>query len=248
MIRLQRPSAPSSLKTAAKHGHGLLWSSWAANNTLEVKNSIYGSVVVKQRLATKQKKCAYCETVFVRDHIHVEHYRPHGGWKQNRSDPLIKPGYFWLAYTWKNFLLSCSMCNDQGHKANLFPLENPSARGTFLNPVIHQELPLLLNPFDDDPEAHITWNKDIPTVKGASRRGSTTIEVFKLDTDTALIDNRRLQLRDVKLALDAVERNCLTRKLRKRYLKKLRASIHNNSPYAGMIRANFGSRIRALVD
>lgn len=54
-------------------------------------------------------KCAYCEAdVRVVAHGDVEHYRP-------------KSKYWWLAYTYDNYLFSCQICN-QSYKSNEFPI------------------------------------------------------------------------------------------------------------------------------
>ncbi|NUO01207.1 MAG: hypothetical protein HUU01_11390 [Saprospiraceae bacterium] len=56
-------------------------------------------------------KCAYCEanTALVA-HGDVEHYRP-------------KDTYWWLAYTYDNFLYACQICN-QSYKSDNFPIES----------------------------------------------------------------------------------------------------------------------------
>lgn len=51
-------------------------------------------------------KCAYCETFDPSPH--VEHYRPKRG------------GYYWLAYSWDNLIISCSKCNIK--KGDQFPI------------------------------------------------------------------------------------------------------------------------------
>lgn len=54
-------------------------------------------------------KCAYCEaTTEVVAHGDVEHYRP-------------KSIYWWLAYTYDNYLYACQICN-QSYKSNNFPI------------------------------------------------------------------------------------------------------------------------------
>lgn len=54
-------------------------------------------------------KCAYCEaTTAVVAHGDVEHYRP-------------KSIYWWLAYTYDNYLYACQICN-QVYKSDNFPL------------------------------------------------------------------------------------------------------------------------------
>ncbi|MEM6684718.1 MAG: HNH endonuclease [Bacteroidota bacterium] len=59
---------------------------------------------------TKQK-CAYCESPFaVVAYGDVEHYRP-------------KSKYWWLAYSYENYLVSCQICN-QKFKRDVFPVVN----------------------------------------------------------------------------------------------------------------------------
>lgn len=55
-------------------------------------------------------KCAYCEKKLLDSPKHIEHYRPKKG------------GYYWLAYSWDNLLLSCGECNSA--KSNHFPIDN----------------------------------------------------------------------------------------------------------------------------
>lgn len=56
-------------------------------------------------------KCAYCETYDPSPHI--EHYRPKRG------------GYYWLAYSWDNLIISCSQCNTK--KGNQLPIMGQKA-------------------------------------------------------------------------------------------------------------------------
>lgn len=86
-------------------------------------------------------KCAYCETYDPSPHI--EHYRPKRG------------GYYWLAYSWDNLILSCSQCNIR--KRDQFPIagqkvsfHNTSAEMAQINTLSEdydkKEQPLLLMP------------------------------------------------------------------------------------------------------
>ena len=79
-------------------------------------------------------KCAYCETDLgaARQPGDADHYRPKGlvnyktkpepEWKKYKraraanysrhpANELNHPGYFWLAYNWKNLLPACKDCN-----------------------------------------------------------------------------------------------------------------------------------------
>ncbi|MCY3550006.1 MAG: hypothetical protein OXN27_13635 [Candidatus Poribacteria bacterium] len=130
----------------------------------------------KQLLAETGGKCAYCEAptsmIAFGD---VEHYRP-------------KSSYWWLAYCYDNYLVSCQLCN-QGFKKDAFPIQNRKMQSTVIrrdttdtyitskvgkivpNPLNQdevndfirehkQERPLLLNPYFDDPVEYFAWRAD----------------------------------------------------------------------------------------
>lgn len=88
-------------------------------------------------------KCAFCETKS--ESMHVEHFRPKRG------------GYYWLAYSWDNLLLSCPTCNT--NKGDEFPLAEGGVKTHFVTTddnirdinvlssgYDQSELPLLVNP------------------------------------------------------------------------------------------------------
>lgn len=65
----------------------------------------------EQLLIESEQKCAYCETpTRVVTYGDVEHFRP-------------KSIYWWLAYSYENYLPSCGACN-QEYKKDLFELED----------------------------------------------------------------------------------------------------------------------------
>ncbi len=117
-------------------------------------------------------KCAYCESrPMGTSSWDVEHYRPKGKVTE-RAD---HPGYYWLAYTWTNLYLSCTLCNRRRRdppcwdddsvlpaagKGSSFPLENEHDRAMFPESDLNREQPLLLDPCaaDDDPEEHFTYD------------------------------------------------------------------------------------------
>lgn len=68
---------------------------------LDVREGIYKDEQVKLQLRIDQHdKCCYCETrgFTATSYEAVEHFRPKGGYQQAATDPLTKPGYYWLAY------------------------------------------------------------------------------------------------------------------------------------------------------
>jgi uncharacterized protein (TIGR02646 family) len=68
-----------------------------------------------QLLAESNNKCAYCETpTRVVAYGDVEHFRP-------------KSKYWWLAYSYENYLPSCGSCN-QEYKKDFFELDNKTKK------------------------------------------------------------------------------------------------------------------------
>src|SRR5207249_9483579 len=57
------------------------------------------------------KKCWYCESREVRSDKHVDHFRPKN--RVNEVGCEKHPGYWWLAFEWKNFRYSCTFCNSR---------------------------------------------------------------------------------------------------------------------------------------
>ena len=139
-------------------------------------------------------KCCYCERR-VGDKGDVEHFRPKGAVQQASGTPLIKPGYYWLAYDWNNLYLSCSVCN-QHHKQNHFLLEDPETRVLNHKGKIEKESRLIIDPSHDNPEAHIGF-------RGASAyeltpSGKATISVLQLN-HVILEDDRLNYLKYLKI-------------------------------------------------
>jgi hypothetical protein len=173
-------------------------------------------------------KCAYCETRAVRDPGDAEHFRPKGrvsvaeplsgGKKKLKKiriiDPSGKeidhPGYFWLAYNWKNLLPACRDCNSSEGKRDQFPIEKehvflmpltardlqrmrsalPSMRWSgyfYLDPDDLDKIEgrLLLHPYLDHPETEVRFGfRGIEAPAEGSRKAVVSIEVYKLDADT----------------------------------------------------------------
>jgi len=92
----------------------------------------------------QHRKCCYCEQIEMPVHNDAEHFRPIS----------IYP---WLAWTWSNLYFACRACNQQGGKADKFPLVDEAARlGWWAEPP-GEEQPLLVDPCLDDPREHIEF-------------------------------------------------------------------------------------------
>jgi uncharacterized protein (TIGR02646 family) len=156
------------------------------------ESGIYGAKSVKSALQKAQHdKCAFCESkVSHIAHGDVEHFRPKAGYRQGPEDPLVQPGYYWLAYEWTNLLFSCQLCN-QRFKRNHFPLTDPNRRARSHNDDISYEQPLLIDPAVEDPAQFLEFRENRVYAIGNNARGETTIEIFGLN---------RKELVDMRLA------------------------------------------------
>jgi len=216
MIRIKRDvDEPRGLKTARKNHLKKAITAYetfgaSSDEFKAVLKDGYNSIATKERLFLSQKKkCAWCERRARPSSNPVEHYRPkNGAWRHRRGkkpERIDCEHYWWLTWTWTNLLFSCGTCNDQGHKANYFPL----VRGSkpiphWIKPITQpftpsafetaSERPLLLNPADltVDPLDHIRWKPTIHsqsrprdewiwTPKGKTAEGKATILILKLD-------------------------------------------------------------------
>lgn len=134
-------------------------------------------------------KCAYCECYVAHvAWLHVEYYRPKKEVDDGRNK--LRPGYYWLGYSWDNMLLACPRCNQRPNKGNKFPVGGPRARRP--HEPLADELPLLLDPRCDDPHEHLCFDTatGAATERDGSPRGRATIDVCGLDRDE-LRDKRR---------------------------------------------------------
>ena len=136
-------------------------------------------------------KCCFCERKrWIKRESDIEHYRP----KSKVTKEANHPGYWWLAYEWKNYLFSCKPCNED-HKRNHFPLLPGSPRAAGPDDDLGMERPVLLNPIDDDPESCISydWWTSRLYVKALGydddNRGSETIKILGLN-DAHLMEER----------------------------------------------------------
>lgn len=204
-------------------------------------SAVYGHREVKGTLMRIQyDKCCFCESYF--RHItpgDVEHYRPKGGWIQDK-EPLNKPGYYWLAYQWDNLLVSCSKCN-QSYKKNKFPLADNSKRALKHTDDINQEHPILIHPATEDPAKHITFNEEVP--KGVTERGKRTIEILGLDNNF-LNERRRDELIKIKLLYKMIRNSSQASDSSKtdasEYLHKCYINAQNGvAQYSSMLNAFF---------
>lgn len=169
----KKKSNPRNFKPAFSSEH------W---RTPEILGSLY---------AMHGKVCAYCQgTLTHSDRGDVEHYRP-------------KAMYWWLAYSFTNYLLSCARCN-RTYKRSKFPLFPNSKRITESDGSNHNhENRKLIDPVLDPVHNWITVSIDAEKLlvtigindnPGANtidkKRCEYTIDFFKLNLNPLLVSDR----------------------------------------------------------
>jgi len=166
-------------------------------------------------------KCAYCQ-IYLGNDVRVsqiEHYRP----KSAVDGEPNHPGYWWLAYEPTNYLPSCTICNGYV-KGNQFPMMEGSQYISIITadlqnesaPVdLYQDLaaeqPVIINPFQDDPDDYLDFLPvgkcspgavDCPgTALPKNDRGKKEIDLMKFNANSMLLKRRREIQQKVYLAL-----------------------------------------------
>jgi predicted nucleic-acid-binding Zn-ribbon protein len=173
-------------------------------DTLQFNSKFWGTYK-SYFMKAQFSKCGYCE-MYNSCYADVEHYRPKSVIEDIQSPGAELPnlhnvknrkfkkssqyGYWWLAYDWNNYLVSCELCN-RPWKKSLFPLAEerplntePGSEYPHVSPSREDiETPLLLNPYDD---IHISSHLDF-TAAGLikpynfSEKGKQTILTCGLD-------------------------------------------------------------------
>ena len=255
MIKLHRGATPAVLLSRGRGETATLCAqhdanpaAFASTKAEDLFNAkVYAAPEVKAALKRDQHgKCAFCEAKFAHvSYGDVEHYRPKAGSRQSRADPLLKPGYYWLAYTWDNLLLSCSLCNSR-FKGNLFPLQEPAKRARAPQDDLGQEQPMFLNPYAADAgelDVEMQWHDEIVRGRAKDSKGDLTVRGLGLDR-AELEENRREYLTPLRLLHEVVtmlsKRPDLS-EVEKRWLANTVLDLHKrmepDAEYTAMTRA-----------
>lgn len=166
---------------------------WSPGTSMKMKPSLYKKMkpdIYFNENGPFKNKCAYCESE-LRLHDDLDHFRPKLR-VTDEEDNVIKikvagkkiehPGYFWLAYWWKNLIPTCKTCNSASTqndipigKRNRFPV-----RGIHAIKIGEEkkEKPLLVNPISDFPEKHFAWDRDQSIIVSKSEKGRMTIKIL----------------------------------------------------------------------
>lgn len=202
-------------------------------------------------------KCAYCDAPYKAVYDgDVEHYRPKGKVKEKHP---AKPGYYWLANSWDNLLLSCQHCNqartremidgEEGTygKMDQFPLSVDGKHITDPDVGIEQEeeFRLLLNPCLDKPWEHIAYEKSECAMVALTPKAEASLEVYAWKRPELVGERKLLMIR--LLAQIEVTRKAIVRRDNNPgnqdfvdafndQIQVLLGFVEDDQPYAGMCR------------
>lgn len=203
------------------------------------------------------EKCWYCETSTHRILGDVDHHRP----KNKVEKCSDHPGYWWLAFEWRNYRFACELCNRLnkdtetsivGGKGSYFPLLDSKKR--IMEECDYDDLlaedPILLDPIVAEDPALLTFDLD-----GTARpvcdegqcpedykRAKVSIELYHLN-HTDLKKRRQLEIGyKVSKLVKEVEKNLprwqkdrsnLDARVRcKKAVEELKKMIHERHEYS----------------
>lgn len=92
------------------------------------------------------EKCWYSECDLTGSFGDLDHFRPKNSSKDINNNSILEEGYWWLAYDYHNYRLSCEKCNrpyGEGGKGDYFPLKPGTNPASFPN---DDDIPLILDP------------------------------------------------------------------------------------------------------
>jgi hypothetical protein len=172
--------------------------SYANGKPLRIRKELY-SEFKQHYFKVFHGKCAYCESYVIgAQYGDLDHFRPKGRVCENSKTVNIKsasgktiphPGYYWLAYDYKNLLPSCIICNririnEAGQrigKWHEFPVKK-NTRAEKPNDEVNEE-PLLLNPITcEDLNNHFIFSKS-GVITRLTDKAKTTCSIFGLNRD-----------------------------------------------------------------
>ena len=212
----------------------------------EKYNAAYGYSEYRDALINDiGHKCVFCERPI--DKGEIEHFRPKAEYRDNNKNST-RPGYYWLAYNWKNMLISCHECNIK--KGVNFPLIDESKRVTTRSGNINLEEPYYIDPSNEDPSAFVTFNMEVPSGIDQTGRGQKIIDDFGLEERYDLKSGRETAIARYKdqyklyeLSLQGIDVGTPTNEIE----NTLNSFLDLKHPFSGMIRENIRNGFLSAV-
>jgi hypothetical protein len=232
-----------------------------ADNEIKVNAALYKRYMYFL-LKLFNGKCAYCEAkITLTQPGDVEHFRPKGRVVDENFKPIhvrhpskgdiVHPGYYWLAYEWRNLLPSCIDCNryrnlgdvpqkivfktDAGAgKADRFPLKDEALRAVVPNEEAREGV-LLINPSETNPLDHFEFFSN-GTIRAKTPEGEATLKVFGLNAREDLIEARADAFDDADAIFERYTDSIKARDAdrRRRSAKRLNRMMAGRDAYSAM--------------
>jgi uncharacterized protein (TIGR02646 family) len=171
----------------------------ARHEAINKRAAVWGAAADALQRASNGK-CWYCESSQDRSDKPVDHFRP----KNSVAEDPDHPGYWWLAFDWKNYRYSCTYCNSKrngsnggtsGGKHDHFPIIAPPPYAHSENDP--QDRAKLLDPTDDADTKLLTFlpngfphpaNDEVTTVE----RVNISISLYHLNHGAIVKRRKRL--------------------------------------------------------
>ncbi|WP_146080278.1 HNH endonuclease [Pseudoclavibacter sp. RFBG4] len=164
--------------------------------------------VVAQLKVESAGKCMYCES-FVDDvsYAAVEHVRP----KSKFPDQVLE---------WGNLGIVCTRCNTN--------------KGSYWT---DDESLTLINPYQDDVEAHLSFHGPMTMARVGSSRGENTVRKLQFSQRVDLLISRAAQMENLYTLITAWATAEDGSELKELRAEDVRAAIGKGVEYAGVLRA-----------
>lgn len=164
------------------------------------------------------EKCWYTETKFGGDYQELEHFRPKKRTSESDgSNHATHHGYYWLAYDLDNYRLCKRRPNAK--KGTFFPIIDERNRACCADDDWHDELPLFLDPMDEEDCLLISFDDDGKPVP--------TIDIEEQDKERVLFTIDKYFLDERVLNIRRAQTWATTRELYYKYLNKMKEAKAN---------------------
>ena len=150
-------------------------------------------------------KCWYVECKSSGAGNDIDHYRP----KSRVAEDRTHPGYYWLAFNWRNLRLSCQRANRPrrdlesgatGGKGDNFPLVNPEGRAHGPQDDLAFEIPAIVDPTNAADVAMLTFGRSGEVELVPERTGEPIAEA-KLEASRLFLHLNWPRFRDDRVML-----------------------------------------------
>ena len=154
-------------------------------------------------------KCWYCECKGPGFTYHVDHFRPKN--RVNNDGEVEELGYWWLAFDFMNYRLSCQRCNTGGGKRDQFPLVEGCKRAREPNDDIRDEVIFLLDPAKPGDPVFLSFSEDgkaYPKEQNDSivaKKAEISINVYDLN-HVSKVEARKQTWLECKMLVNRAER------------------------------------------